>query len=1163
MGKKKKKKSSSSNTSTTTVVATAPPTGLSIARSGGGLTFSWNIGDSDYDACQYFFWSMNGVVMWGGFIDPKQTSINAIFDPHHQKISNIGFGIQGQRAQYSTQTTTKQKKKEVTVTNIYAPALSEYATAAVAFHPPSQPTVSFTLNSPNEGTFSWEVPNVSDNNWNVFSHYEWQSVLVNKHNSYNPPGNWNNAVKGSGYSASGSWKVKEDSALFVGSNYSYTRWFRVRSVGPAGVSAWRYAYHTYALPRQAHSISASLTRKSGAGYMCTARWIAPDSFMYPCETATVEYSIAKPETSITTSGTKKVTSWSCPDGASWTKANTVSDTGGQDALTFSIGRNLGEDEVMYVRVTTKHDDHEIESGPVLATGAVGYLPKATRPTITPNPDTHKVNVAATNESDLDAPFIAIYYRKASTPNKYQVVGILPKGQSSVTCQCPNWGDEEFNIGLQTILGDYTPATPSISGVTPYKISNIKMKASEIQWDEGRVPMPPKNVELSSPDPSTIRVLWTWSWPEANQTELSWADHEDAWESTDEPSHYTVNDLFAGRWNISGLGVGTWYVRARHIKDDGDSKLIGIWSSSKEIKLSSAPAIPSLILSDGVVTPDGEVTCYWAYVSTDGTAQQQADICEATYDSSTGTYTYGDPFAKTQTAQHLTISVAQQGWQAGETHYLAVRVISASGEESQGWSTPVALKIANAISCEITESSLVHQSIPMDLYNLTVDTEIDPDKTYYTRSGEEGSYVYTEVASPVVEDIGTYYEQVIKEIEALTELPFEVTVAGAGIGSTTVLTIERAAAFHMKRPDENDIDGFEGETIYIQAFENDGRFTIDKEDLIGYLDDRAQYRLIATVKDSLGQVAETQIDFEVHWTHQAVVPYGIVEIDEDYDVAVLTPLLISGYQLTSDTVIDEDKTYYVKVIAEDEEEPRYDRVLEPVLEELATYYEAVEAAAPEGDVCDIYRLSVDKPELVYENAKFGERYVDPYPTIGSYGGYRFVYKTYNGDYTTEDNHIAWHNTPDTDNEILDARTAIINYGGDRVSLPYNLSLSNRWAKDFQQTSYLGGHIQGDWNPAVNRTGTISTVGIVNPEIGSDEDIEVIEAIRRLAVYPGICHVRTPDGSTFAANVNVSENRDQSKINQLASYSLEITKIDSQGLDGMTYDDWLDLIEDNEE
>lgn len=50
----------------------------------------------------------------------------------------------------------------------------------------------------------------------------------------------------------------------------------------------------------------------------------------------------------------------------------------------------------------------------------------------------------------------------------------------------------------------------------------------------------------------------------------------------------------------------------------------------------------------------------------------------------------------------------------------------------------------------------------DRYVLTADTAIDSTKTYYTRSGSGTTadpYTYAEVASPVVANIGTYYEKV--------------------------------------------------------------------------------------------------------------------------------------------------------------------------------------------------------------------------------------------------------------------------------------------------------------------------------------------------------------------------------------------------------------------
>ena len=44
------------------------------------------------------------------------------------------------------------------------------------------------------------------------------------------------------------------------------------------------------------------------------------------------------------------------------------------------------------------------------------------------------------------------------------------------------------------------------------------------------------------------------------------------------------------------------------------------------------------------------------------------------------------------------------------------------------------------------------------YELTADETVDAEKTYYTRSGTDGSYVYAKVTTPKLDDIATYYEQ---------------------------------------------------------------------------------------------------------------------------------------------------------------------------------------------------------------------------------------------------------------------------------------------------------------------------------------------------------------------------------------------------------------------
>ena len=119
---------------------------------------------------------------------------------------------------------------------------------------------------------------------------------------------------------------------------------------------------------------------------------------------------------------------------------------------------------------------------------------------------------------------------------------------------------------------------------------------------------------------------------------------------------------------------------------------------------------------------------------------------------------------------------------------------------------------------------------------------------------------------------------------------------------------------------------------IAIYSQTGEAPITISDTIGSLDDGAGYRIIATVQDSLGQSAETSIDFEVHWAHQALIPDARVSVDHYNMVAFLKPVAPTGAALT--------------------------------------------------DVCDIYRLTADKPELIYPGAEFGEIYVDPFPALGA-------------------------------------------------------------------------------------------------------------------------------------------------------------------------------------
>lgn len=339
-----------------------------------------------------------------------------------------------------------------------------------------------------------------------------------------------------------------------------------------------------------------------------------------------------------------------------------------------------------------------------------------------------------------------------------------------------------------------------------------------------------------------------------------------------------------------------------------------------------------------------------------------------------------------------------------------------------------------------------------------------------------------------------------DVFSLVRMPMQMVVTGAPAGGTASLLIERINDFSMLRPDGTTSDGYVGETIAI--FRQSGTtagtntFIITTNDLIGVLDDGARYRFIATVEDTIGQTATARRNFEVHWADQAKIPSAAVEM-------IGTAAKITASKPAGDT-----------------------------------------ASA----VCDIYRLTADVPELIVEGGTFGVAYVDPYPAIGHGFGHRVVYRTDTGDYITAANELAMTDITDGDGDILDLDHGIIDFDGHSLPFIYDIELTSDWTKDFKETRYMGGTILGDWNLGVSRTMTINAKLLV-------EDLENYQMLRRLAEYTGICHVRTPDGSSFSADVQVGDGNSFSAAGKINSFSLNITRVEPVALDGIPYSEWV--------
>lgn len=75
---------------------------------------------------------------------------------------------------------------------------------------------------------------------------------------------------------------------------------------------------------------------------------------------------------------------------------------------------------------------------------------------------------------------------------------------------------------------------------------------------------------------------------------------------------------------------------------------------------------------------------------------------------------------------------------------------------------------------------------------TTDTAIDSTKTYYTRSGSSGNYVYTPVATPDVANIGNYYEATASEPVYTTYVLGEGSIVLDDIGDSVPYEMSRDA-----------------------------------------------------------------------------------------------------------------------------------------------------------------------------------------------------------------------------------------------------------------------------------------------------------------------------------------------------------------------------------
>ena len=183
---------------------------------------------------------------------------------------------------------------------------------------------------------------------------------------------------------------------------------------------------------------------------------------------------------------------------------------------------------------------------------------------------------------------------------------------------------------------------------------------------------------------------------------------------------------------------------------------------------------------------------------------------------------------------------------------------------------------------------------------------------------------------------------------------------------------------------------------------------------------------------------------------------------------------------------------------------------------------------ETDLYDIYRLTGDGAILIGESFPLTVTTTDEYAPFGEDMtlNYRIAIRTVDGDVSFAD----FEYVQDSSNLRFDWATG-------SVEFPYNLSIGDSYKKDVEFRSHLDGGIDGYWNQNIERNGKLST------DVIRLEQQEDIDKTRALARYAGPVFVRTPEGTAYEADVQVSDmSGTNNKIMAIAIDATEVSVTD---------------------
>ena len=981
---------------------TKAPTGLKVSRNGRKFKFEWTQ-KADYDKQQiaYTYNTANffAAGMWTD-IGKNAKSYTITLPSLDKGLTKFVFKVRGK--------VNKKDWSSATSINV----LSKLGA-------PHTPSASMALTSKYSSTFSWTT-DTKPTDMRPFDHVVRQTKLiqdcpVNTSNGFEKLTGW--TTDGDDLGANGSKPYSETTAVVAGK--SYTRVVRVKAVGAYGSSKWDYAWHVYADPYAATNLVATATKDLDknifTGY---ATWTGKKNAAHPIDKVIPQYVMAVPDEGM-----------QCPD-VSFNNLPEQKDTS-DDATAFVIDSLLAKDQCLFFRILHKRDgdNRDVPSLPVLVgKDGTGFLKD---PIFTQAPDKQATSarVYAENKSEVPDSFLVITYQDDNY-EEYDIGIITGEDEYTDVVYPANPSNPKFGVYAVVATATYEERE---DGGDQYEISNVKMRSENTLHETGTIVKVPQNLRLTQTTKNALLVEWDWIWDGIEGIEISWSENKEAWESNEEPDVHNVKKINPNRLYLLGLDTGKrWYVRARFIKSEADESY-GNYTETKWLDLVTAPAIPELELSKATIPEGDDFTASWVYVSTNEQEQKAAIVYEVPANAQSK-----DDYIKIAEAgqeQSIVISTANNPvastWSTGTTHNLVVRVISESDKTSE-FSNSEPIAIAEPVECEIEDTNLVEDSVPVNPESYTGNPII-----FNTGDLEKEVLSLNVELLPVQEGSGTPSPQNIRPITGRTQT--DVVDSNGTDTTTTTVTLPHTVygadvdvtGGESKETWQN-IASYNGETIsepwlssmdeyvsgatpttgaqvtYKLATPTDLQTTpTDVELLTGVNNISADGDMELTIADMIESgyyLKELPLEVTVTGAGNSGETTLVVERAEDFKEDAPDEATHLGFDgeavyhnvyggeeqqiITSNDLIskfDDGCSYRIRASVKDglgqtnkdyvdftvrwEKQASEPTIEAEVVGDTAHITVTKSASANEDDYCNIYRLSAGKPELIVEHGSF--------------------------------------------------------------------------------------------------------------------------------------------------------------------------------------------------